>query len=572
MGTKVLRIRFISRFLIGMARVKVVEPKEWVLGEILAAKSNAKASQALEAALEKIGLGEDACISEKAKLLVASAEALNALDSATDSGPSSTSPPRVGAFWVPGRLEVAGKHTDYAGGRSLLCAVPRGFLALVRKREDQNCRVVTLDPSIPLDDRVVHISVSSEEEREVGSSGGASPSSSAAVVAGHWSKYVRVALKRLARNFPSGLQGMDLALTADLPSASGMSTSSALVCLVFLALDYANSCTTSTKAASGGGMLGLRGRPEFLRAIPDQSSLCEYLGCLENGKSHGSLVGDGVGVGTFGGSEDHTAIMCSDVNTLKVYSFCPTLYESGHSFCHSNFGESFVFVIGVSGVLAEKTKNANATYNSASAQAAACARRLGCATLGEALKLHGGLAACKAALRQGAFHCQVDDSESSAAAAGDTSELLRGGALVSMLQRLEQFSTESEKIVPGLAEAISDHGGLCPWTCGELSGLSQRYSDAYLGNIVEETRWLPSRARELGACAASAFGAGFGGSVWALVDLKHGLERGSKGLPPITTGEAFAANWRRDYVKAFPENAERASFFAMLPAPGACRI
>jgi hypothetical protein len=31
-------------------------------------------------------------------------------------------------FWVPGRLEVFGKHTDYAGGHSLVSAVPRGFV------------------------------------------------------------------------------------------------------------------------------------------------------------------------------------------------------------------------------------------------------------------------------------------------------------------------------------------------------------------------------------------------------------------------------------------------------------
>jgi hypothetical protein len=33
-------------------------------------------------------------------------------------------------------------------------------------------------------------------------------------------------------------------------------------------------------------------------------------------------------------------------------------------------------------------------------------------------------------------------------------------------------------------------------------------------NIIDCTRWLPKKARELGAIAASAFGAGFGGSVW----------------------------------------------------------
>ncbi|HKD91569.1 MAG TPA: galactokinase family protein, partial [Terriglobales bacterium] len=30
-------------------------------------------------------------------------------------------------WFVPGRIEVFGKHTDYAGGPSLVCAVERGF-------------------------------------------------------------------------------------------------------------------------------------------------------------------------------------------------------------------------------------------------------------------------------------------------------------------------------------------------------------------------------------------------------------------------------------------------------------
>ena len=30
-------------------------------------------------------------------------------------------------FYVPGRIEVMGKHTDYAGGRSLLAAASKSF-------------------------------------------------------------------------------------------------------------------------------------------------------------------------------------------------------------------------------------------------------------------------------------------------------------------------------------------------------------------------------------------------------------------------------------------------------------
>ena len=46
------------------------------------------------------------------------------------------------AWWIPGRLEVFGKHTDYAGGRTLVCCVPRGFAVVASPREDRIVRVV----------------------------------------------------------------------------------------------------------------------------------------------------------------------------------------------------------------------------------------------------------------------------------------------------------------------------------------------------------------------------------------------------------------------------------------------
>jgi galactokinase len=52
---------------------------------------------------------------------------------------------RVIAVYVPGRVEFLGKHTDYAGGRSLLMAVERGFRLLAAPREDGALHVTTGD-------------------------------------------------------------------------------------------------------------------------------------------------------------------------------------------------------------------------------------------------------------------------------------------------------------------------------------------------------------------------------------------------------------------------------------------
>ena len=43
----------------------------------------------------------------------------------------------VVAHWVPGRVEFLGKHTDYAGGRSLLCTVERGVCMVAQPRSDE---------------------------------------------------------------------------------------------------------------------------------------------------------------------------------------------------------------------------------------------------------------------------------------------------------------------------------------------------------------------------------------------------------------------------------------------------
>ena len=72
---------------------------------------------------------------------------------------------------------------------------------------------------------------------------------------------------------------------------------------------------------------------------------------------------------------------------------------------------------------------------------------------------------------------------------------------------------------------------------------------------MPETNFLQKSARELGAIAASAFGAGFGGSVWAMVPNERAAE--------------FIEAWRSAYAADFPEPAARSEFFAAHPGPAA---
>ena len=162
--------------------------------------------------------------------------------------------------------------------------------------------------------------------------------------AGHWGHYVQSVLDRLHLNFGE-LRPARLSVESDLPLASGMSSSSALVVAVALALIDHN---------------GLRERAQWRADIDGDIDLAGYLATMENGLSFGSLEGRR-GVGTFGGSEDHTAMLCCREGQLTEFTFCPI--EERRTV---PMPAGWSFVVAVSGVLAEKTGAALASYNEAS--------------------------------------------------------------------------------------------------------------------------------------------------------------------------------------------------------------
>jgi galactokinase len=187
------------------------------------------------------------------------------------------------AWWVPGRLEVFGTHTDYAGGRSLVAPVPRGFVFLAASRLDRQIRAIDAkDVRDPGDKK------NAAHQESVAISQEQSPARFRG-----WRHYVEVTASRLARNFPGSELGTDIAFASDLPRAAGMSSSSALIVGIAISLSYAGR---------------LRERSEWqadVRSIVDEAG---YLGCVENGRAFGALTGD-AGVGTHGGSEDHAAML-----------------------------------------------------------------------------------------------------------------------------------------------------------------------------------------------------------------------------------------------------------------------
>ena len=387
--------------------------------------------------------------------------------------------PAAHAWWVPGRLEIFGKHTDYAGGRSLVCAVPRGFAVVARPRRDSTVHVIdgvggstfTLERGAP--------------DRFAG-----------------WRHYINVVARRLARNFPAADAGVEIAFASDLPEASGMSSSSALV----------------VGAAAALARVRHLDETEAWRAnVRDAIAASGYYACIENGLSFRSLGGD-AGVGTHGGSEDHAAIVTGASGMLSAFAFVPLRLVR-----QVEMPRQWAFVIATSATRAEKTGSAQDRYNRLSEGTRVLLdlwneRHPSAFSLGAALAEAGD-----DAVRQ--LHGEIDRASP---ARMPTDDLHR---------RLDHFVREDARI-PAAVDAFANRDAAA---LDALSAASQDDADRLLQNQIDETRALAASARACGALAACSFGAGFGGSVWALV--------------AAADAAAFARAWHP-------------SAFAARPAPG----
>lgn len=393
-------------------------------------------------------------------------------------------------WFAPGRVELLGKHTDYAGGRSLLLALDRGVTVSVEDAADG----------------LVATSEAAADEVEL--------RGAEALSEGHWGNYLRTVVARLEHNF-GPLPPARISVGSSLPLASGMSSSSALMVATALALAHHS---------------GLPDDPRWRGNITTAEELATYLATIENGADFGTLTGRR-GVGTFGGSQDHTAIICCRAGELALYSFRGISPRQEDTVA---WDPDLVLVVAMSGVAAEKTGAARQHYNRLAELTAEITRRWNLATsrrdvnIGQALASHPeGTARLRDLLR--------DDP--------------------ALLQRFEQFVTESEFCIPRAATALRD-GDLAGF--GEAVALSQKGADEGLDNQVPQTRFLVADALARGAIAASAFGAGFGGSVWAMVSR--------------TAADDFADDWISAYRHRYPDLADHASVMVSSPHGGARAI
>jgi galactokinase len=405
----------------------------------------------------------------------------------------------VRRYVAPGRVELVGKHVDYAGGRSLTCAVDRAIAATARAVDEPVLRVRDEGH------RGVEVPLAADARRARGSA--------------RWATYVVAVARRFARDFPAARRGVDIVLRSDLPRSAGLSSSSALVVAVATALADANAMDDD---------------PRWRDAVPDDLARAEYIGAMETGAPYGPFPGD-EGVGARGGAQDHVAIVCGRADSVGQFSYLPARLER-----RVTWPSEYALAIGVSGVHATKTGNARARYNRVADATRALVRAWNAAT--------------------GRADATLADALAGAPDAGDRLAALaaRGAEEFSaeyLVPRLAQFREETTAIVPGVADALAARD---LERAGALVDRSMAMAERALRNQVPETSALAREARSLGAVAASAFGAGFGGAVWAMVRTSE--------------ADAFVQRWRAAYVERFPVRGEHAQWLVTRPGPPAHEV
>jgi galactokinase len=400
---------------------------------------------------------------------------------------------------VPNRVELLGKHTDYQGGETLLLTGPKNFFALAVSSDGGISHLVNVDAALGPTTLTLGGRNPALEDEGVGSN------------------FTYTVVKRLSNNLLdfdfAPLRNVQAVFMGDIPFGGGTSGSSAKLITDFLIFGSVNGLLSDDRFISlvleNGRKAGLRmGQAE----VDDFTlALSMYIAHHENGLDFGDLRGDR-GVGTFGGSEDHTAIILGRRNKPEGYSV----------------------VVAYSGRIAEKTKEAMAKYNRLSFDASNTVT-----ALNQINRTNFGF------LRD--FFQDLPPGEKADFA---HDQLLKSGKK-ELAGRAYQFYKEQDIIYRGvLFLRQNDMAGY-----GELINQSHDLSRKYLKNIVPEVDFLQKSANELGALGATGFGAGFGGSCYAVIRASQ--------------HDVFIEGWRRKYAAKYPQFKSRAQF-DVYPACSGC--
>jgi galactokinase len=132
---------------------------------------------------------------------------------------------------APGRVNLIGEHIDYNGLPVFPMALQREVRLVLRPRDDQTVRLRSND------DRFAPIDFEIEQEIEPWEKGS-------------WGNYAKAPAQELAQRFAIR-RGFDGVLQSDIPVAAGLSSSSAIVNAVGLALAHINEVSTEPRTLAG---------------------------------------------------------------------------------------------------------------------------------------------------------------------------------------------------------------------------------------------------------------------------------------------------------------------------------
>lgn len=404
--------------------------------------------------------------------------------------------PRAGRveLVVPGRVELVGKHVDYAGGRSLVCPVDRGVVAVAAPHDEPSVVVLDIVRDEQVTTPLAHLRLARAMPRPA------------------WRVYVDAVVQRMAMNFGPLTRGVVITLGSSLPPDAGLSSSSAFTITIALAVAAIND---------------LQDDPRWAALVADPLRLAGYCSALESGFDFGDLRG-GHGVGTMSGTQDQCAILGGAVGHVDQFAYRPERHEARIA-----WPAEWALLVATSGVVASKSGAEQQRYNRA---VRLTTRLLECWNQpGRAAETLRDVVSAGADFEALAARAATDEFDEA-----------------TLRARLAQFDQECRIVVPQVLRGIE----LCD-VVRVTRGVAHSVAGAVwaLENQVPETLALTQLAVSAGAWCASPFGAGFGGSVWALV--------------PDESAEQVASRWIADYRDTGLEAARRAEVFVTQPSPGA---
>ena len=202
---------------------------------------------------------------------------------------------------APGRVNLIGEHTDYNELPVFPMALQREVRIALRPRDDGVVIVHSVDPAFPPVEMELRPGIPPE-------------------AAGHWGNYVKAPANELARRY-AVWRGFEGVLVSDVPVAAGLSSSSAIVVAVGIALAHLN------------------------EVVVEERAFAELMAEAERY------------TGTRGGAMDQAISLAARAGCAAKISFNPLRIQ------HVPVPEDWRFVVADTGVRVEKSGPAQKAYN-----------------------------------------------------------------------------------------------------------------------------------------------------------------------------------------------------------------